>query len=325
VPVDRRLTPAHSGHRVVAVQSGVVAAQTPTTGSASAAAAALRPPTPEECSHPAPVVGVMAHEFSTYQGAVGPEGTRRTSTYYGPVLGGLPIGAWHCETCGLLRLAFIDGRKEERRLYPGPQPGLLAEASPFDPQQVAFGLQPRVSGISVPPAMYIELSAPYQPAPTIPVWERVELPAWGALTWMTVVGLGVVMLGLLLTGILAVYTYSTPGAVGPVAAVTGFTFLAVLLLQLAGSAQRHWFPFPPISPSIADTQRGAPTMDGPTRAVVTLLVFSMVGLFIAAILAVYTYSTSAAELPVVIITAISAILAAVIGLAASIARHMRGG
>ncbi len=65
-------------------------------------------------------------------------------------------------------------------------------------------------------------------------------------------------------------------------------------------------------------------MDGPTRAVVTLLVFSMVGLFIAAILAVYTYSTSAAELPVVIITAISAILAAVIGLAASITRHMRG-
>jgi uncharacterized protein with PQ loop repeat len=267
----------------------------------------------------------MAHEFSTYQGAIGPEGTRRTSTYYGPVLGGLPIAAWHCETCGLLRLAFIDGRKEERRLYPGPQPGLLAEATPFDPQQVAFGLQPRVSGITVPPTMYLELTAPYQPAATTPLWERVELPAWGALTWMTVVGLGVVMVGLLLTGILAVYTYSTPGAVGPVAAVTGFTFLAVLLLQLAGAAQRHWFPFPPISPSIAETQRAAPAMDASTMAVVTLLVFSIVGLFVAAILAVYTYSTSAAELPVVIITVISAILAAVIGLVASVTRHMRGG
>jgi hypothetical protein len=270
------------------------------------------------------VIGVMAHEFSTYQGAIGPEGTRRTSTYYGPVLGGLPITAWHCETCGLLRLAFIDGRKEERRLYPGPQPGLLAEATPFDPQQVAYGLQPRVSGLTVPPAMYTELTAPYQAAPITPLWERVELPAWGVLTWMTVVGLGVVMLGLLVTGILAVYTYSTPDALRPVAVVTGLTFLAVLLLQLAGAAQRHWFPFPHIAPSIADTQRGAPALDGPTIAVVTLLTFSMVGLFIAAILAVYTYSTSDAELPVVIITVISAILAAVIGLGASVARHMRG-
>jgi hypothetical protein len=266
----------------------------------------------------------MAHEFSTYQGAIGPEGTRRTSTYYGPVLGGLPISAWHCETCGLLRLAFIDGRKEERRLYPGPQPGLLAEATPFDPQQVAYGLQPRVSGLTVPPAMFTELTAPFEPARTTPLWERVELPAWGALTWMTVVGLGVVMLGLLITGILAVYTYSTPEAVGPVVTVTGFTFLAVLLLQLGGAAQRHWFPFPPIAPSIADTQRGTPALDGPTIAVVTLLTFSIVGLFVAAILAVYTYSTSAAELPVVVITVIAAILAVVIGLGASIARHMRG-
>ncbi|HEY8674867.1 MAG TPA: hypothetical protein VIO13_02730 [Candidatus Dormibacteraeota bacterium] len=304
-----------------------MAAQTPTTGSAPAAPPATpasAPPKPDECSHPAPVVGVMAHEFSTYQGAIGPEGTRRTSTYYGPVLGGLPISAWHCETCGLLRLTFIDGRKEERRLYPGPQPGLLAEATPFDPQRVAYGLQPRVSGITVPPAMYTELSAPYEAAPITPLWERVELPAWGALTWITVMGLGVVMLGLLVTGILAVYTYTTPDAVGPVITVTGLTFLGVLLLQLAGAAQRHWFPFPTIAPSIADTQRGAPALDGPTIAVVTLLTFSIVGLFIAAILAIYTYSTSDAELPVVIITVISAILAVVIGLGASIARNMRG-
>jgi len=308
-----------------------VAAQTPTSGSAPvatpdapAAASAPGPAKPDDCDHPAPVVGVMAHEFSTYQGAIGPEGTRRTSTYYGPVVGGLPISAWHCETCGLLRLAFIDGRKEERRLYPGPQPGLLAEATPFDPQQVAYGLQARVSGLTVPPSMYTELIAPYQTPPATPLWDRVELPTWGALTWMTVVGLGVVMVGLLVTGILAVYTYSTPAAIGPVVTITGLTFLAVLLMQLAGAAQRHWFPSGQISPSVAATQRGTPKLDGPTIAVVTLLTISIVGLFVAAVLAVYTYSTSDAELPVVIITVIAAILAVVVGLGGSIARHMRG-
>jgi len=266
----------------------------------------------------------MAHEFSTYQGAIGPEGTRRTSTYYGPVLGGLPISAWHCQTCGLLRLTFVDGRKEERRLFPGPQPGLLVSPTPFDPQQVGYGLQARVSGVTVPPTMYTELLAPYESEPVTPLWERVELPAWDALMWTTVVGLGVVMMGLLIIGILAVYTYSTPDAIGPVVTVTGLTFFAILLLQLAGAAQRHWFPFPAISPSVADTQRGTPRLDGATKTVITLLSFSMVGLFVAAILAVYTYSTSAAELPVVIITVSAAILAVVVGLGGSIARHMRG-
>ncbi len=290
----------------------------------AATVAADSPPKPEDCSHPAPVVGIMAHEFSTYQGAIGPEGTRRTSTYYGPVLGGLPISAWHCETCGLLRLTFVDGRTEERRLYPGPQPGLLAEATPFDPQQVGYGLQARVSGVTVPPSMYTELTAPYQPAPITPPWERIELPAWDALTWTTVFGLGIVMIGLLVIGILAVYTYSTPEAIGPVVVVTGITFFAILLLQLAGAVQRHWFPFPPIAPSIADTQRGTPTLDGATKAVITLLAITIVGLFVAAILAVYTYSTAAAELPIVVITVVAAILAVIIGLGGSIARHTRG-
>ena len=266
----------------------------------------------------------MANEFSTYQGAVGPEGTRRTSTYYGPVVGGLPISAWHCQTCGLLRLTFLDGRKEERRLYPGPQPGLLAAATPFDPLQVGYGLQARVSGITVPRSMYTELIAPYEAPPATPLRERVQLPTWGALTWMTVVGLGVVMVGLLVTGVLAVYTYSTPDAIGPVVTVTGLTFLAVLLMQLAGAAQRHWFPFPALAPSVARTQRGTATFDAPTIAVVTLLTISIVGLLVAAILAVYTYSTSDAELPVVIITVIAALLAAVVGLGGSVARHIRG-
>ncbi len=295
-----------------------------TDGSSSAVAApAAAPPAPEECPHAAPIVGVMAHEFSHYEGAVGPEGTRRTSTYYGPVIGGLPIQAWHCQTCGLLRLSFLDGRKEERRLHPGPQPGLLAEATPFDPQQQHFGLQARVSGLTVPPRMYTELAAPYASAPISRPWERVALPSWDALTWFTVVGLAFVMVGLFATGFLAVYDYTTPAAVGPVVTITGYTFLAILLMQVAGAAQRHWFPFPAIAPSIAQTERGQPRMDGATAAVVTLLGVTMVGLFIAAVLAVYTYSTSAAEGPVVIVTVISAVFAAIIGVGASILRRIR--
>lgn len=265
----------------------------------------------------------MAHEFSHYQGAIGPEGTRRTSTYYGPVVGGLPIQAWHCQTCGLLRLTFIDGRREERRLFPGPQPGLLAEATPFDPQQQFYGLQARVSGVTVPTSVYRELIAPYEPAPFTPPWQGYELPRWGALTWITVLGLGFVMVGLLATAILAVYTYSTAAAVGPVITITGYSFLALLLLQIGGAAQRHWFPFPEIAPSVAASQRGESKVDGATIAVVTLLSLTMVGLFIAAVLAVYTYSTAAAEGPVVIITVVFALAAAVVGLGAAIARRRR--
>lgn len=293
------------------------------TDPAPAAASATAPPTPEECSHPAPVTGVMAHEFSHYAGAVGPEGLRRTSTYYGPVIGGLPIRAWHCEVCGLLRLSYVDGRTEERRLFPGPQPGLLAEATPFDPQQEHYGLQARVSGLTVPAAMYTEMNAPYQPAPFVPPWQGRELPRWDPLTWFTVVGLGFIIVGLLATGILAVYDYQTPAAIGPVITIIGYTFAAILVAQVLGAVQRHWFPFPPLAPSVAQAQRGTPRVDGPTVAVITLLALTIIGLFIAAVLAVYTYSTSPAEGPVVIVTAISAVLALVIGLGSAISRRAR--
>lgn len=265
----------------------------------------------------------MAHEFSHYQGAIGPEGTRRTSTYYGPVIGGLPIQAWHCLDCGMLRLSYVDGRKEERRLFPGPQPGLLAEATPFDPNQAHFGLQASVSGVTVPPTMFAELVAPYAPAPYVPPWQGMELPAWGALTWFTVAGLVFVIAGLFATGVLAVYDYTTPAAVGPVITITGYTFLAILVIQVLGAAQRHWFPFPTIAPSIAATQRGKPAVDGTTIAVVTLLSLTMLGLFVAAVLAVYTYSTAAAEGPVVILTTIFALLAVIVGLGGAISRRIR--
>lgn len=280
-------------------------------------------PSPDECTHPAPVSGIMAHEFSHYEGAIGPEGLRRTSTYYGPVIGGLPILAWHCTDCGLLRLSYPDGRREERRLYPGPQPGLLLEPTPFDPQQTFYGMQPRVSGLTAQPALYAELAAPYEPEPQPRRWEGIELPRWDVLTWMTVLGLGVVMVGLLLIGVLAVVDYSTPAAVGPAAAVTGYTFLGVLVAQVLGAVQRHWFPMPPLAPSAAVTHRAKPQIDGPTVAVVTLLVITMVGLLVAAILAVYTYQTSALEGPVVVLTTIIAAVATLIALGGFAARRLR--
>ncbi len=263
----------------------------------------------------------MAHEFSHYEGAVGPEGLRRTTTYFGPVIGGLPIDAWHCETCGLLRLSYPDGRSEERRLYPGPQPDLLALPTTLDPQQERFGSQARVSGLTVQPRVYAQLAAPYAGAPFTPPWRRVTIPAWNFLTWLTVVGLAVVIVGLFTTGVLAVYDYQTPESIGPVINITGWTFFAVLVAQLLGAAQRHWFPFPAIAEPVSTTQRGRPAMDGATVAVVTLLTLTMIGLLATGILAVYTYSTPAAEAPVVVLTAICGIGAIVILVAGAIKRH----
>ena len=278
-------------------------------------------PTPDECEHPSPVRGIMANEFSHYEGALGPEGVRRTTTYFGPVIGGLPIGAWHCETCGLLRLAYEDGRREERRLYPGPQPGLLAVPTAFDPDVTQYGLQARVSGLTVRPAIYTELAAPYQGAPlTLP---SVTLPDWNFLTWATVCGMLLVIAGLFATGILATYDYQTAYAVGPVIQVTGWTFLAILLMQVFGAAQRHFFPFPPIAPAEAVTRRDTPRIDGVTATVITLLTLTIIGLFIAGVLAVYTYSTSPAEGPVVILTTICGVGALVVLVAGAIARHLR--
>ena len=90
----------------------------------------------------------MAHEFAHYEGAIGPEGLRRTVTFYGPIVGGLPIRAWHCERCGLLRLSYPDGRTEERRLFPGPQPGLLAAATPVATASTFFIAPPSSAPIT---------------------------------------------------------------------------------------------------------------------------------------------------------------------------------
>ena len=140
VPQGSMLAPAapSAEARSTTIRSSVAVADAPS----------VTPPTPETCDHPAPVTGIMAHEFAHYEGAVGPEGLRRTVTFYGPIVGGLPIRAWHCEKCGLLRLSYPDGRTEERRLFPGPQPGLLAAASPVATEREHYGMQARVSGLT---------------------------------------------------------------------------------------------------------------------------------------------------------------------------------
>jgi hypothetical protein len=241
---------------------------------------------------------VLAHEFAHYEGAIGPEGKRRTVTYYGPVVGGLPIRAWHCEYCGLLRLTFPDGRKEERRLYPGAQPGLLADVSPVAPETVLFGLQPRVSGLSAQPAYLEELMeesglvATAAPAIRLP---QIVLPTWDAVTWLTVLGLAAIAAMLLIMGVLAVYTFSTPSAETPLAIAVTLTFVGVIVFRLGAAAIRHFFPVDQLQGSVVDRLRGTPSLDPATRVAVVLLSVAVVGLFVAGILAVYTYATPGAE------------------------------
>ncbi len=290
---------------------------------AVADAPSVTPPTPETCDHPAPVTGILAHEFAHYEGAVGPEGLRRTVTYYGPIVGGLPIRAWHCEQCGLLRLTYPDGRTEERRLYPGPQPGLLAEASPIAPERVYYGMQARVSGLTAQPAFIDQLTGGESIVRPLQ-FPTVNLPAWDAITWLTVLGMIAVLFGLLLAGLFAALSYSTPSVELPLVLTIVFIFVGVLLLRLLVLAIRYVAPAEKLSPSVAETMRGTPVLDGATRTVVFLLVLCVMGLFTSALLATYTYSTPGAELPVILFSFSCAIVAAVIKVVDATVRHFTG-
>lgn len=286
-------------------------------------APSVTPPTPETCDHPAPVEGILAHEFAHYEGAVGPEGLRRTVTYYGPIVGGLPIRAWHCETCGLLRLTYPDGRTEERRLYPGPQPGMLAAASPVATERVHYGMQARVSGITAQPAFIDQLTGGESIVRPI-TFPTVTLPAWDAITWLTVLGMISVLVGLLLAGLFAALAYSTPSVELPLVLTIVLIFAGVVALRLIVLAIRHFAPAEKLSPSVAETMRGTPELDAATRTVVFLLALCVMGLFATAVLATYTYSTPGALLPVLVISLACAIIAVVIQVVSVTVRHFTG-
>jgi hypothetical protein len=265
----------------------------------------------------------MAHEFAHYEGAIGPEGLRRTVTYYGPIVGGLPIRAWHCEVCGLLRLSFPDGRTEERRLFPGPQPGLLAAASPVATERVHYGMQARVSGLTAQPAFIDQLTGGESVVRPL-VFPTINLPEWDAITWLTVLGMISVLVGLLLAGLFATLSYSTPSVELPLVLTIVFIFVGVVALRLIVVAIRHFAPAEKLSPSVAETMRGTPQLDGVTRTVVALLVLCVMGLFSSAVLATYTYSTPGAEFPVVLISFSCAIVAVVIKVVDAAVRHFSG-
>jgi len=290
---------------------------------AVADAPSVTPPTPDTCDHPAPVEGIMAHEFAHYEGAIGPEGLRRTVTYYGPIVGGLPIRAWHCEQCGLLRLTYPDGRAEERRLFPGPQPGLLAAASPVATERVHYGMQARVSGLSAQPAFIDHLTGGESIVRPIQ-FPTITLPAWDAITWLTVLGMISVLIGLLLAGLFASVSYSTPSVELPLVLGIALIFVGILALRLIVLAIRHFAPAEQLSPSVAETMRGTPEMDAATRTAIFLLVVCVMGLFASGVLATYTYSTPGAELPVVVVSFSCAIIAAVIKLVDFTVRHFTG-
>jgi hypothetical protein len=289
----------------------------------SADTARTVPPTPEECDHPAPVVGVMAHEFAPYDGALGPEGVRRTTMYYGPVVGGLPIQAWHCEVCGLLRLTYPDGRREERRLFPGPQPGLIAVPTTAMPEVQAFGMQARVSGLSFDQRLFSTLIPETAAGPLITL-PRITLPQYDAVTWLTAILIGLACIGGLYTGILAVYTYSTPDATWPAFIVTLVLFGSALVLQLGAATIRHFFPMPPLGPSPAERFGGKASIDAATGTAIFFLVLALIGLFLAAVLAVYGYSTPDAVYPLFIGVVVCFGVALLVKLADAARRHFGG-
>jgi hypothetical protein len=240
----------------------------------------------------------MAHEFSPYSGAIGPEGLRRTTMHYGPVVGGLPISAWHCDVCGLLKLDYPDGRKEERRLFPGPQPGLLVGAvAEVGAPEAFLGRQARVSGLSVSP----ELAAALTPPPPEPVEiPHITVPSLAeAIDGVVVLGLVATLAGLAALGVGAVYSWTTAGWEGPIAAATGATFGGVILLKICAVAFTHFFPFPRLAPSPAEALGGRPDMDGVAWALVGVLGTLTAGLLVAAVLAVYDWKPPDIERPLV--------------------------
>jgi hypothetical protein len=225
--------------------------------------------------------------------------------------------------CGLLRLSYPDGRSEERRLFPGPQPGLLASASPVAPERVHYGMQARVSGLSGQPAFIDQLTGG---APTMREFRfpTITLPVWDAITWLTVFGMVAVLFGLLLAGLFAALSYSTPSVELPLVLIILGIFLGVLALRLVVAAIRHFAPADPITPSLAVLMRGKPELDGLTRTVVFLLGLCVTGLFFTAVLATYRYSTPGALLPVLVISLASAIVAIAIKLIDVTVRHFSG-
>lgn len=233
----------------------------------------------------------MAHEFSPYRRAMGPEGLRRTTMYYGPIVGGLPIVAWHCQDCGLLKLDYPDGRKEERRLFPGPQPGLIAVAvaEAVSPEAVS-GMQARVSGLSVPARVYRELTV-------VPAGPRFRLPSVAiptlaeAVHAVIVLALGFTMLGLVLLGFGAVYDWKTASWVGPLAATVSGVFGGAIVLAIASATARHFLSWPRLKPSLAEELGGRAQLDGVTRALVAVLVAMTAGLSLIGVLAIYDWKT----------------------------------
>jgi hypothetical protein len=239
-------------------------------------------------------------------------------------MGGLPIQAWHCEVCGLLRLTYPDGRREERRLFPGPQPGLIAQPTTDSPEVAAFGMQARVSGLSLDPQLVGTLIPDRPLGPLIVLPRLPQLPQLDVVTWLTTLLLGLACIGGIYAGVLAVYTYNTPSAEWPAVIVTLTLFGSAIALQIGAATLRHFFPMPPLSPSPAEIHRGNPTLDPATRTAVFFLVLATIGLSLGAVLAVYDWRTPAAEYPLFIGVAVCVAIALVVKVLDAARRHFGG-
>jgi hypothetical protein len=236
------------------------------------------------------------------------------------VVGGLPIQAWHCEVCGLLRLTYPDGRREERRLFPGPQPGLIAVPTTAILEAQAFGMQPRVSGLSFDQRLLGGLVPQTLAGPLITL-PRITLPQYDAVTWLTSILIGLACIGGIYTGILAVYTYNTPDATWPAFIVSLVLFGSAVALQIGAATMRHFFPMPPLGASPAQRFGGKAAIDAATGTAIFFLVLALVGLLLGAVLAVYDYSTPDAVYPLFIGVVICFGLALLVKVADAARRH----
>jgi FtsH-binding integral membrane protein len=191
------------------------------------------------------------------------------------------------------------------------------------PEVQTFGMQARVSGLSLDPRHLGTLipAEPHGPVITLPT---IPIPQLDVLSWMTATLLTLAIIGGLYAGVLAVYTYSTPSAEWPAVIVTLVLFGSALLLQIGAAAMRHFFPMPPLQPGPAERYGAKAQLDAATRTAVFFLVLAVIGLGLGAVLAVYDWRTPDAEFPLFLGVLICLGLALVVKVGDAAARHLGG-
>ena len=97
-----------------------------------------------------------------------------------------------------------------------------------------------------------------------------------------------------------------------------------MLLQIGAATMRHFFPMPPLEASPADRFGGKAHIDAATGTAVFFMALAVIGMFIGAVLAVYTYSTPDALFPLFIGVLVCFAMALLVKIADAARRHFGG-